>query len=373
MTTYTRIKVPYGRIDRLLHRLAFSHPGPQLALSDLEDLIYRDRIVAGSSRRPVLITSLPRAGTTILLQTLAALPEFASATYRHMPFTLLPLLWGSITGRLHQEGRMRERAHGDGIAVDFDSPEAFEEPVWMAFWHNHYQGGYIRTWSRLDANPEFEAFFRQYMRKVVAAGGGRRYLSKNNTNVARLGLLERLFPDALIVVPIRDPWAQAASLLRQHLRFLDVQKDAAFAQRYMRDLGHFEFGEALRPIAFDGRVPETLLASEMDYWLQYWEAGYSHVLAEASDKVIFVDHDALSADPEAHLTALSVALGLATPETLIAAAKRYRPSPPGSRAATTPALARRLAELHRALKARCLPRSERVALGTDSTAHRYPT
>ena len=132
--------------------------------------MFRDRIDPAHARRPVFVTSLPRAGTTVLLEALAALPEFAAATYRHMPFTLLPLIWTDASRRFQQAARPAERAHGDGLAVGFDSPEAFEETLWMAFWPAHYQGGAIRPWTADARDAEFESFFRQHMAKVVAAG-----------------------------------------------------------------------------------------------------------------------------------------------------------------------------------------------------------
>lgn len=347
-------EVPYGIFERLLHRLAFAYPGTQLALSDIEDRLYRARINPDATRRPVFITSLPRAGTTILLEVLSTLPEFSSATYRQMPFTMLPLLWGSITAGLWRESRLTERAHGDGMMVGFDSAEAFEEVVWMAFWRGHYAADHIRTWAADEVDPEFVEFFRAYICKVVAAGGGRRYLSKNNADIARLGLLARHFPDARIVIPIRDPWRQAASLLRQHLRFLDLHAREPFARRYMEDIGHFEFGEAHRPIAFNGAWRDPSGATEPEYWLRYWADAYEYVLTEAGWQAVFVDHDAMSADPEPHLAALAAALDVASPGALAAAAPRFHTQPPVERPDVPPALAARIAETHVALLARCL-------------------
>ena len=134
----------------------------------------------------------------MLLEALATLPEFAAATYRHMPFPLLPLLWTDASRRFRQAARPAERAHGDGLAVGFDSPEAFEEPVWMAFWPEHYRGRTIRPWTADARDPGFEAFFRRHMAKVVAAAGApaTRYLAKNNASIARLPLIAAAFPDA---------------------------------------------------------------------------------------------------------------------------------------------------------------------------------
>jgi len=86
----------YSAVDRLLHRLAFATSDMQVELAALEDMIYRKSLADTPVNRPVFITGLPRAGTTLLLQLTSALEEFASHSYRDMPFVLLPMLWNSF-------------------------------------------------------------------------------------------------------------------------------------------------------------------------------------------------------------------------------------------------------------------------------------
>lgn len=43
----------------------------------------------------------------------------------------------------------------------------------------------------------------------------------------------------------------AASLLRQHQNFLDLHERDKFACKYMKAIGHFDFGKNLKPIDFD--------------------------------------------------------------------------------------------------------------------------
>lgn len=346
----------YGPVDRALHRLAFGTLRAQRRLANIETRMYQDRIEPDHGRRPVFVTSLPRAGTTVLLEALAGLPEFAAATYRHMPFTLLPLIWTDAARRFQQEARPAERAHGDGVAVGFDSPEAFEETIWMAFWPERYRDGCIRPWTEATRDQAFEAFLRAHMAKVVAAegGGARRYLSKNNANIARLPLIAAAFPDATVVVPVRDPFAQAASLLRQHERFLAVHAEDAFARRYMEGLGHFEFGAALKPIAWGPEPPDPAEAGSPEFWLTYWADTYEEALAAAGPHVVFVDHDRLSADPGPHLAALAAAIGAEPGDALDAAAARFRPSRPVAPPDAPEALLARVRAIHAELAARCL-------------------
>ncbi|MGL4541725.1 MAG: hypothetical protein ACRCUI_04355, partial [Polymorphobacter sp.] len=76
----------YGRLDRLLHRLAFSTRALQLDFAESEDRKLHAQFGAIVPRPPLFITGLPRAGTTLLLDHVAALPEFATHIYRDMPF-----------------------------------------------------------------------------------------------------------------------------------------------------------------------------------------------------------------------------------------------------------------------------------------------
>ena len=92
-----RSRSDYSALDRALHRLALSRPGLQAGMAELEDDLFRkqlDQVPAGGE---VFVTGLPRAGTTLLLDLLHGTGEFASLTYRQMPFVLAPLLWDRIT------------------------------------------------------------------------------------------------------------------------------------------------------------------------------------------------------------------------------------------------------------------------------------
>src|SRR5690606_18254042 len=117
----------------------------------------------------------------------------------------------------------------------------------------------------------------------------KRYVSKNNANIARLPLLAAAFPDARILIPVREPASQIASLIRQHRRFTDLHARDRFARQYMEGVGHFEFGAALRPLGFPGAPESAEGADCVDYWLRYWIAAYSHVLDSAPASAIFVD------------------------------------------------------------------------------------
>lgn len=284
----------YGFLERLLHRFAFATRTAQLGIADLERRMFARELAAFEPGAPVLITALPRAGTTILLELLAATPTFASHTYRDMPFVLCPLLWSRFTGGLRKDVALRERAHGDGIQIGPDSPEAFEEVLWMAFFKDHYRGETLPVWTDCR-RAEFAEFFAEHRRKVVALRrrtkpDARRYVSKNNLDIARIPALWQAVPDAHVVVLVRDPLQQARSLHRQHLRFLELHARDPFARRYMAGIGHFDFGQNLKPIDFGGFHARCADADPegLAFWLAYWTAAYRHVLQHVEHERLHV-------------------------------------------------------------------------------------
>lgn len=360
----------YGASDRLLHTLAFIRGGElQKILSGIEDATLARDLPDEPPARPVFVAGLPRAGTTLLLSLLAAQPEFATHTYRDMPFVLNPVLWDRLSRRFRRPARVHERAHGDGMLVGYDSPEAFEEVLWMAFWRDKYRAQHILPWLPEERDAAFERFFARHMHKVIAVracGDGRagRYLSKNNANIARLALLPRMFPDCRIVVPVRDPWSHVRSLQHQHAHFSVIHAGDPFARRYMAWLGHFEFGAELRPIRFPGWSADDVHAEAMfsEFWLRYWIAAHTAILAEAdSGHVILVDYTTLCASPRPMLLALAAALDVRECAVLAARADGIRPAAATAHiGARDPELIRRATELYAALRDACLDPAPRL-------------
>ena len=323
----------YSTLDRVLHRLAFSTIELQKALADIEDRLYSSRFSQVEVYRPVFITSLPRAGTTLLLEIVASLDDFASHTYRDMPFLLTPMLWNALSRPFHRPGAVVERAHGDGMTVGYDSPEAFEELLWRAFWPEKYHRDRIQPWEAddLDSYGEFEQFMVNHVRKLIALRAGSRparYVSKNNANIARIPKLRRIFPNAVILVPFRNPVDHVGSMLRQHLGFLEIHANDDFARRYMEHTGHFDFGANFKPIDFGSWLArgDPGPADSANFWLRYWCAAFEHILASSSEDVVLLGYDECCANPDAVLRDLAGNIGLDHPEALAAHVPRLRPS-----------------------------------------------
>ena len=304
----------YSPMDRLVHRLAFAAPFVQATAADVEDGIFGSDIEGIEGTAPVFITSLPRAGTTIVLNALHELPGVATHLYRDMPFIMAPLFWSRMSAGFQKSSEMAERAHGDGIKVGFDSPEAFEEVIWRHFWPGHFRETEIGLWTKGDKNGEATQFFKDHFRKIISLRCGKngRYVSKNNGNIARLDLLPQMFPDASIILPLRDPAEHAASLMRQHQNFLKQHAEDKFIKRYMKDIGHLEFGELHRPIAFEGFAELTngTTPNDPDYWLGYWLAAMEHA-AKRADRLIIVPETTLQDAPQRVMSRICDLTGLA--------------------------------------------------------------
>lgn len=180
----------------------------------------------------VFIAGLARAGTTVMMRRFHSLSVFGTLTYRDMPFVLAPGLWARLSRRSRRAAVQVERAHGDGLMVDVDSPESLDEVYWRIFCGAEY----LRDDALVPHRPDDEAIagFRTFVAAVLQSreGNPARYLSKTNNSILRINALRRAFPNALVVVPFRDPLQHANSLMRQHAHFQAEQRKDSFVTDY---------------------------------------------------------------------------------------------------------------------------------------------
>jgi hypothetical protein len=259
-------------------------PGLWIALGNLETRVMEDEIGATAIDRPIFISGLARAGSTILLEILARHGDGVSHRYQDYPLLFTPYWWNRLIERMpKREVPPAERTHRDGITVGPSSPEAFEEILWMAFFPHLHQASQSDVLDQQTAHPEFEAFYREHIRKLLRVRGGRRYLSKGNYNVTRLEYLLKLFSDARFVIPVRDPVWHIASLMKQHALFCEGCSRRPEAVRHLQRVGHFEFGLDRRPInAGDpglvaGVAGAWSRGDELEGWSLYWAQVYGHL------------------------------------------------------------------------------------------------
>ncbi len=317
----------YTRLDRALHKISFGSSILQDVLTDIETSLFANSWKDASSSRPIFITSLPRAGTTIILEALYRLPGLAAHTYRDMPFIFTPVLWNRLSGGIRSKGVLRERAHGDGLNISEDSPEAFEEVLWRKYFPDYYSDSHISMWD--STNIKFTEYFRQHMQKIISLRCpeklSSRYVSKNNGNIARTQAIKAMFPDAFIVVPLRRPIDHAISLSRQHSNFLAQHASDKFVHQYMEDIGHYEFGSLHRPIQFPllSSLTSGLSSASLDYWVAYWISALEYLSAQQD--VNFISYENLCQSPEQGLGRLCQLIELeASPTEISTAAGIFR-------------------------------------------------
>lgn len=283
-----------------LGRLVGNHPRAWTALGNLETALLAGEVENVAIREPVYICGLARAGSTILLEMLAAQNGVVTHRYQDFPFLFTPYWWNTLLRFLPRDNIKRERAHGDGILINSKSPEAMEEMLWMAFFPQLHKTAQTEILDAATQHTVFETFYRDHIRKLLLVRKGERYVSKGNYNVTRMGYLEKLFPDARFILPVRDPVSHIGSLMRQHERFLHVGKREA---RHLSLAGHFEFGANRTPIhtGDENRMQEIKDAwargEEVRGWALYWDMVYRFVHEHLPANALVVRFEDLCAKP----------------------------------------------------------------------------
>lgn len=313
-------------------------------LGDLESSIHRDTLDEIAVDRPIHVAGLARSGSTVLLEMMASHPDTATHRYRDFPPVMTPILWNRAFGHMYgKNAQPVERAHKDRILVTPDSPEAFEEVLWMSFFERAHDVRVSSVLDRGSSHPGFEAFYRDHIKKILHIRAGCRYLSKCNYNLTRLAYLSRLFPDARFVVPVREPLWHVASLTKQHRLFCEEERRDPRILDHMRRVGHFEFGLDRRAV----NIGDDAASSIEQLWAEgeetrgtarLWASLYGFVLhqlevdEELRQQTLILRYEDLCDRPEetlrrlfAHVELLIDDDALATHAARLARPTYYRP------------------------------------------------
>lgn len=267
----------YNFLERSLHKIALTSQFMREITFQLEDSVIKK---SEYSDNHIFIAGLARSGTTILLNSIYQSNQFASLSYKDMPFPLAPNLWSRLSMHRNITPAI-ERSHGDGIKISINSPEAFEEIFW-------------KTFENLEERPH--ELYKRYISLILMKYNKTRYLSKNNQNFKRISLISDAFPNSVILVPFRDPAQQSNSLLSQHLRFIEMAKKHSFTGDYMKLIGHTEFGMHYSPISSKGLIFNNSL--DINHWLEQWINSYKDSLERLSSKnnVVFICFERLCSE-----------------------------------------------------------------------------
>lgn len=292
-------------------------------LGNLETRVLGDAIAAIRIERPLYVCGLARAGTTILLEMLASAPGFTSHRYSDYALLWTPYWWNALRARLPLPSRPPvERAHGDRLVVTVDSPEAFEESLWMHFFPGRHDPGVDQVLTRNHVNAAFAAFYAAHIRKLLAVRRARRYVAKANYNLTRLGYLLQLFPDARFIVAVREPVAHVASLVKQDRLFTGWSRVDSGVARHLQRVGHFEFGPHKRAVNLGDTGQATAIqdcfahGNPAEGYARQWAASYSWLLGQlAADPdlaraCLLVPYEHLCAEPRSALAAVFTQAGV---------------------------------------------------------------
>lgn len=279
-------------------------------LGSVESRLLARRLRGQPVDRPVYVTGLARAGTTITLELLSRHPHVTTHRYRDMAQPYLPYVWNRVLDRLPlPPPRPAERLHKDGIFVSRDSPEAVEESIWKWFFPGLHDEDRSAVLDATTTNPAFERYYRDHIGKLLLARGRRRYLAKANYNVTRLAYLVRLLPGARFLVVVRRPTAHFASWQKQQELISRTHQHDRRWVTATRSVGHHEFGEDQRFINVGDTDQVRQIRSAWDAgqharaFGMYWSSIYGHVLDLADrdplvrEATLFVRHEDLCATP----------------------------------------------------------------------------
>ena len=261
----------YSGIQKFLHDFVLSKKFINKSLFEIEKLIYLKNEDIKKNIH-VFVTGLPRSGTTSILNFIHSTDQYASLTYRNMPFVLSPHFSKIFNTKNVSK---KERLHGDGIIFDNNSPEALDE----VFFNNE---------------DEFvKKELGNFVQLILSSEKKKRYLSKNNLNFQRINLIYQIFPNSIFLIPIREPLQHAYSLLNQHLHFIKLQSKNDFIRRYMNYLFHNEFGINHKP--WNNPINFHDL-NDLNYWLEQWCLFYENILKNyhSNNNCLFIVYEELT-------------------------------------------------------------------------------
>src|SRR5215471_943186 len=143
-------RVPWVRHQ--VTQFACKLPGFWKRCGNLESRVLTEVLDPMAIDRPIYIAGLARSGSTVLLETIAAFSGVASHRYRDFPFVFTPYWWNKyLDATPRKRLEPRPRVHADGLAVSPESPEALEEPLWMAFFPDCHKSAQSQV---LDAKTD---------------------------------------------------------------------------------------------------------------------------------------------------------------------------------------------------------------------------
>ncbi|TAL02250.1 MAG: sulfotransferase [Rhodospirillaceae bacterium] len=205
--------------------------------------------------KPVVITGIPRTGTTALHKLMAVDPQFQGlqtwligAPMPRPPretWESNPLFQQEVESlKLRFETTPDMRAAHNMAAEEVDEClgilcHSFVSNLWACNWSSASYDAWWQTQSELPAY--------RYLRRILQMIGSnepeKRWLLKNPGHIANLDLLFAMFPDALVIQTHRDPAKAVPSLCALMMQFFGVMEGSSRHQLHAHIMGHRETGK----------------------------------------------------------------------------------------------------------------------------------
>ncbi len=306
----------YSATDKFLHKFYLSNYAISKATLEMDEILNGTKANQLKIDQNVFVTGLARSGTTAVMREIFQSGSFASLQYSNMPFLLSPNLW-----KKKSKIESHERAHKDGIIIDGNSPEEFDEYFWKAFLNDAYikDDGLIIN----EISDDVLEKYQTYIRLICLAKGKKKYVSKNNNNILRIDALRKI-KNSILIVLFRDPLHHASSLLKLHKSFSKSHEEDPFALEYFNYLGHHEFGLNHKPFVLTDEFKvnrQKYSIDDINYWLSIWLNYYSFVLQKLKNEDILICFENLISYPDSIYNNLGDLLGIK-----IDPVKKFEPS-----------------------------------------------
>jgi omega-hydroxy-beta-dihydromenaquinone-9 sulfotransferase len=283
MVKLLRAEPPSPRRRKLLFALIFGVPAIALihAVFFALDPLLCPSLRHTRVRGPVFCVGHARSGTTYLHRLMTRDPRFSCVLMYEMFFpSLIEKRLLRLVLRIDQvllSGRLRRRLDAleqrtfdqtnDMHRTGFFAPEeddwllasSLASGFWMVLFP--YIGEldfyHVDRWP-LRRRRRLMNFYKECVRRQVALNGGGTHLSKNTSFAGRLESLIETFPDAKIIVPMRNPYETIPSLLKMLQESWRLQhRDEELIRKSLRALADLSYATYEDPPEVLARHPEV--------------------------------------------------------------------------------------------------------------------
>ena len=293
------MKNNYTFFEQILHQLTINNAFFNELSFVIEQNLFLKKVEAIEPKM-IFVSGLARSGTTSILNHLVNLQFGNSLTYKDLPFLFMPNLRNQLAGKNMTSSPLKERAHGDNILINEESPEAIDE----IFWKFQLSGRYIQK-SFLDLHDLSDRdllAFKHFVQLHLYKHRSSIYLSKNNNSILRYHSLKTSTKlQVFFIFALRDPLSHAKSLLKQHQLFSQLHQEDAFSLTYFNSMGHFEFGCNQKLFNFKNEGLNQKLEQtdkyRLKYWLLSWLNYYQYLFNNFTGEDVLVDFDDLCEFP----------------------------------------------------------------------------